>query len=119
MPAVVLHALDAAEADPGAPHRFPPGHSGANQIFDTGVEMEAHFLVEPILEAFAAGPGGQERAQAREHGVVRRKRYLWRSADIGSMRDARYAGARPAATATAASVAPAAATAPGVRPSIP
>ena len=60
LPAVVLHALDAAEMDAGAPQRFPPGHAGACQILGVGVEVKSHLLVEGVLEALPPGPGGQE-----------------------------------------------------------
>ena len=32
LPAVVLHAFDAPEVQPGAPHCFPHGHAGADQV---------------------------------------------------------------------------------------
>ena len=60
LPAVVLHALDAAEVDPRAPQRLPPGHPRANEVLGVGIEVKSHLLVEGVLEAFPPGPGGQE-----------------------------------------------------------
>ena len=67
LPAVVLHALDAAEVDPGASQRFPSGHPGADQILGVGFEVEPDLLVQGVFETLPPGPGGQERTQAREH----------------------------------------------------
>ena len=67
LPARVLRAFDAAEVDAGAPHRFPPGHAGADQVLGIRVEMKADLFVEGVLEALPPGPRPQERAQAREH----------------------------------------------------
>ena len=67
LPAVVLHALDAAEVDSGASLRCTPGHPGAHQVLGIGGEMEPYILVEGVLEALPPGPGDEERTQAREH----------------------------------------------------
>ena len=118
LPAVVFHSFQAAEVDPGAPQRLPPGQPGSNPVLGVGIEMKSHLLVEGVLEALPSGPGRQERTQAREHVRTWWNSYRWRSAAIGLTRDARCAGTNPAPSATAASANTAAATTGGVRPSI-
>ena len=66
-PAAVLGALHAAEMEPGATSRFRRGHARPDQVPGIGVEVEAHFLVERLLEAVPPRQGRQVRAQAREH----------------------------------------------------
>ena len=66
-PAVVLHALDAAELHPCAARRLAPRHPGAHQLLRARFEVKPALLVEGVLEALPPGPRAEERAQAREH----------------------------------------------------